>query len=131
MENFALLTVALLFGGMLLFSIGFGAMVFKHLPPDQARPFIRQTFPYFYMFVLAASLVSALALLFVDYKAALAMLFIFATTLPTRQILMPAINVAADNQQKKKVQVPAHYISCDNPQSYCRCGGSSLLIQLK
>lgn len=102
MENFALLTVALLFGGMLLFSIGFGAMVFKHLPPDQARPFIRQTFPYFYMFVLAASLVSALALLFVDYRAALAMLFIFATTLPTRQILMPAINVASDNQQKKR-----------------------------
>jgi hypothetical protein len=40
--------------------------------------------------------------LFVDYKAALAMLFIFATTLPTRQILMPAINFAADNQQKKR-----------------------------
>ena len=105
MENFALLAIAFLFGGMLLFSIGFGAMVFKHLSPDQARPFIRRTFPYFYMFVLAASLVSALALMFVNFWAALAMIFIFATTLPTRQILMPAINVAADNDQKKRFKI--------------------------
>jgi hypothetical protein len=47
MEHFALLAVAFLFGGMLSFSVGFGAMVFKHLSPDQARPFIRQTFPFF------------------------------------------------------------------------------------
>jgi hypothetical protein len=99
------LAIAFLFGGMLLFSVGFGAMVFKHLSPDQARPFIRQTFPYFYMFVLAASLVSALALMFVNFWAALAMIFIFATTLPTRQILMPAINVAADNEQKKRFKI--------------------------
>ena len=104
MEHFALLTAAFLFGGMLLFSVGFGTMVFKHLPPDQARPFIRQTFPYFYIFVLAISLVSALAHLLVDYRAAIAMLFIFATTIPTRQILMPAINTATDNYQKRRFQ---------------------------
>ena len=102
MENFALLAIVFLFGGLLLFSGGFGAMVFKHLSPDQARPFIRQTFPFFYKFVLAASLVSTLALTFVNYQAAFAMVIIFATTLPTRQILMPAINKAADSQQKKK-----------------------------
>ena len=102
MENFALLAIVFLFGGLLLFSGGFGAMVFKHLSPDQARPFIRQTFPFFYKFVLAASLVSTLALTFVNYQAEYAMVLIFATTLPTRQILMPAINRVADSQQKKK-----------------------------
>jgi energy-converting hydrogenase Eha subunit E len=101
MENFALLAVAFLFGGMILFSVGFGSMVFKHLSPNQARPFIRQTLPYLYIFVLAKSLVSIIALVFVDYQATLAMLLIFATALPTRQILMPAINIAADNQQKR------------------------------
>jgi hypothetical protein len=43
--------------------------------------------------------------MFVNFWAALAMIFIFATTLPTRQILMPAINVAADNEQKKRFKI--------------------------
>ena len=125
MEHFALLTAAFLFGGMLLFSVGFGAMVFKHLSPDQARPFIRQTFPYFYIFVLATSLVSTLTHLLVDYRAAISMLFIFATTIPTRQILMPAINTAIDNHQKKRFQY-LHTLSVIITLSHIMIAGAAL-----
>jgi len=51
----SLLTVAMLFGGMFLFSGGFAAFLFRHLPPEGARMLIRKAFPPFYMFVIAAS----------------------------------------------------------------------------
>jgi hypothetical protein len=51
----SLLTVAMLFGGMFLFSGGFAAFLFRHLPPEGARMLIRKAFPPFYMFVIVAS----------------------------------------------------------------------------
>ena len=38
MEFFSLLLVAFLFGGMLLFSLGFGTLAFKFLELATARP---------------------------------------------------------------------------------------------
>ena len=43
----SLLTVAMLFGGMFLFSGGFAAFLFRHLPPEGARMLIRKAFPPF------------------------------------------------------------------------------------
>ena len=43
----ALLTTALLFGGMVLYSFGFAAFLFTALPPDVAGPSIRRAFPLF------------------------------------------------------------------------------------
>ena len=51
MEFISLLLVAFLFGGMLLFSIGFGTLAFKFLEVPTARQFIRNTFPFFYLYV--------------------------------------------------------------------------------
>lgn len=45
-----LLVVAFLFGGMLLFSGGFAAFLFRYLPPQDARMLIRKAFPLFYLF---------------------------------------------------------------------------------
>jgi len=50
-----LLLLAGLFGGMLLFSAGFAAFLFKHLPPTDARMLIRKAFPPFYLFVIVTS----------------------------------------------------------------------------
>ena len=61
MDYLALLLTSFLFGGMLLFSVGFGTLCFKFLEPSVARAFIRKTFPYFYGYVLV---VSALIILF-------------------------------------------------------------------
>ena len=101
MEYITLLLTSFLFGGMLLFSVGFGTLSFKFLESPIARAFIRKTFPYFYGYVL---FVSALIVLFSfnisNLTAALAF-SIFITTIPTSRVLMPAINKATDTKQKR------------------------------
>ena len=96
MEAIALLTSSLLFGGMTLYSFGFAAFVFSALPPDLSGETIRKAFPHFYVFVFATSGISAVVFYFFDLLAAAVMGVISATTIPTRQLLMPAINAASD-----------------------------------
>ena len=101
MDYVALLLTSFLFGGMLLFSVGFGTLCFKFLEPSVARAFIRKTFPYFYGYVLV---VSALVILFGMNISSLitALAFsIFITTIPASMFLMPAINKASDSKNKK------------------------------
>ena len=101
MEYITVLLTSFLFGGMLLFSVGFGTLSFTFLESSIARAFIRKTFPYFYGYVL---FVSALIVLFSfnisNLTAALAF-SIFITTIPTSRVLMPAINKASDTKQKR------------------------------
>ena len=102
MEFITLLLVSFLFGGMLLFSVGFGTLSFKFLEASIARAFIRKTFPYFYGYVLA---VSALIVLFsfnISNLTATLACSIFITTIPASTVLMPAINKASDAKQKRK-----------------------------
>ena len=103
MEQIALLMTSFLFGGMMLFAAGFGPIVLKNLEGDLARLFIRNTFPYFYLFVLVSSFLAAVTV-FVPF-ASMALLAIFFSTIPTRQILMPAINAAADEGDRKKFKL--------------------------
>lgn len=98
----ALLTTAGLFGGMLLFAGGFAAFLFKALPPSEARSLIRKAFPPFYLFVLGASVLAALLAASVDRNAALALTAIALTTVPARQVLMPAINHATDRGLRQR-----------------------------
>jgi hypothetical protein len=96
MSTVAHLVTALLFGGMILFSFGFAAFVFTAFPPHVARTTIRLAFPHFYLFV-ASTAAGAAALLYPsDFFGAILLVTIAATTVPTRQILMPAINRATD-----------------------------------
>ena len=103
MEQIALLMTSFLFGGMMLFAAGFGPIVLKNLEGDLARLFIRNTFPYFYLFVLVSSFLAAVTV-FVPF-ASMALLAIFFSTIPARQILMPAINAAADDGDQKKFKL--------------------------
>lgn len=102
MLTVSLLTTALLFGGMVLYSFGFAAFLFTTLPPETAGPTIRRAFPHFYLFVMVLAAVSALLLWQLDPLAAGIMAAIALTTLPTRQILMPAINRATDTGAKTR-----------------------------
>jgi hypothetical protein len=90
---------------MLLFSVGFGPLVLKNLEGSAARLFIRNTFPHFYLFVLASSFLAAATVFTTTPAASVALLVIFFTTLPARQILMPAINVASDDGDRKKFKI--------------------------
>lgn len=102
MTTLALLTTALLFGGMVLYSFGFAAFLFTALPAETAGPTIRRAFPHFYLFVIAGAALSAALLAPTDLISAAIMAAIALTTIPTRQILMPAINAATDAGNKRR-----------------------------
>lgn len=97
-----LLVVAFLFGGMLLFSGGFAAFLFRYLPPQDARMLIRKAFPLFYLFVIFSSGLSVLLSLRSDTFSAAFMAFVMLSTVAARQLLMPAINRATDLMLKKR-----------------------------
>jgi hypothetical protein len=102
MQMASLLVVALLFGGMLLFSTGFAAFLFKHLPPADVRMLLRKAFPPFYLFVIFSSGLAAALTFIVDPFSATLMAVVALTTIPARQVLMPAINQATDSGLKKR-----------------------------
>ena len=97
-----LLLVALLFGGMLLFSAGFAAFLFRYLPQQDARMLIRKAFPPFYRFVIISSgLVIALSWTSDPFSSAL-MAFVMFTAVAARQLLLPTINHATDMALRKR-----------------------------
>ena len=98
----SILCVASLFGGMLLFAGGFGTLAFRLLDKAAARSLIRNTFPYFYLYVLVNSGLAAVLSLDGSKISFVLLALIFVTTIPNRQILMPAINNAADTGNKKR-----------------------------
>jgi hypothetical protein len=98
----SLLVVALLFGGMLLFSAGFAAFLFKYLPPADVRMLLRKAFPPFYLFVIFSSGLAAALTFDIDPFSATLMAAVMLTTIPARQMLMPAINLATDSGLKKR-----------------------------
>ncbi len=100
MTIFALLIIALLFGGMVLYSFGFAAFLFTALPAEVAGKTLRRAFPHFYLFVLGTAAVAAAAAWPVDRLSALLLAVIALSTWPTRQVLMPAINTATDTGAK-------------------------------
>jgi hypothetical protein len=97
-----ILITALLFGGMLLFSAGFAAFLFKVLPSSEARFLIRQAFPRFHLFVIGSATLASLFCWWIDGKSTLILGAIAISTIPTRQLLMPAINAATDWTQKRR-----------------------------
>lgn len=96
MFELLMLMSALLFGGMVLYSFGFAAFVFSALPAETAGPLIRRAFPHFYLFCLGVALAAAALAFAVDPVSGWILMAIAATTVPARQILMPAINRATD-----------------------------------
>jgi predicted short-subunit dehydrogenase-like oxidoreductase (DUF2520 family) len=100
----ALLVTAWLFGGMLLFAAGFAAFLFKVMPVAEARLLIRKAFPPFYLFVIGAAALAAVLLMLAgtDQPAVVILALIAATTVPTRQMLMPAINRATDRGDRRQ-----------------------------
>lgn len=102
MYELALLVSALLFGGMVLYSFGFAAFVFSALPAETAGPLIRRAFPHFYMFCLIVAALGGVLAFTQDVIAGWILAAIALSTVPTRQVLMPAINSATDSGRKDR-----------------------------
>lgn len=100
MDQLALLSTAILLGGMTFFSFGFAPVLFKQLPIDEVRPLLRGTFPYYYAAVIALAALACGLAAFVSLRAALLLGLITLSTLYARQILMPLINAATDAGHK-------------------------------
>lgn len=100
--SLAVLTTALLFGGMTLYSFGFAAFLFKALPAPAAGAALRQAFPWFYLFVIATAALAAVLWWPHDTAAAALLAAVALSTLPVRQWLMPAINRATDAGQRQR-----------------------------
>ncbi|NHB78361.1 DUF4149 domain-containing protein [Rhodobacter sp. M37P] len=98
----ALLATSLLFGGMVLYSFGFAAFLFTALPANVAGPTIRRAFPHFYLFVMLSAAAAAGLVWAHDALAAGLLALIVVTTIPARQVLMPAINRATDAGAKSR-----------------------------
>jgi hypothetical protein len=96
----ALLTTALLFGGMTLYSFGFAPLVFSALPADVAGKLLRRAFPHYYVFVFVTAAVACLLLWHRDPLASGLMAATALTAGIARQVLMPAINAARDTGTK-------------------------------
>ena len=94
--SLAVLSTALLFGGMTLYSFGFAAFLFSALPAKTAGETLRRAFPWFYAFVIATSVAAALLWWPQNPVFAAVMAAVAITTVPVRQLLMPAINRATD-----------------------------------
>lgn len=98
----AVLTTALLFGGMTLYSFGFAAFLFTALPVETAGSTLRRAFPLFYLFVIATAVLASAFLWSHDAVASALMAVVAITTVPARQSLMPAINRATDRGQRQR-----------------------------
>jgi len=97
-EFAALLLVSALFGGMMLYSFGFAPMVFSALPAEEAGRFIRAAFPWYYLFVIATAGLGGAVLLLLNSQSGALAFAIAVTAIYARQVLMPQINAARDEQ---------------------------------
>lgn len=102
--SLAVLTTALLFGGITLYSFGFAAALFTTLPAASAGTVLRRVFPWFYAFVIVTAALAAGLWWPLDTAKAALMAVVAASTVPTRQWLMPAINRATDAGQRQRFQ---------------------------
>ena len=100
--SLAILSTALLFGGMTLYSFGFAAFVFNALPAQTAGVLLRRAFPWFYAFVIVTATAAALLWWPNDAQYAALLAAVAITTIPARQVLMPAINRATDAGQRTR-----------------------------
>ena len=98
----AVLLTAIVFGGMVLYSFGFAAFLFKTLPAEDVGSILRKAFPVFYVWCIAVALIAAVPLWFVDPLSAWLTITVALTTVPLRQLLMPAINSASDNKDRRR-----------------------------
>lgn len=95
MPPFAL---GVLIGGMGLFSFLIAPMAFRVLSEADAGRFVRNLFPHYYLFVIAASALAAAALVGPAPELAKVMLGAAALGVIARQVLMPRINALRDRQ---------------------------------
>jgi hypothetical protein len=99
MAPVAIVSVALLFGGMAFFAACVAPVAFGRLPPEWAGRFIRGIFPVYYLWVFGTAAAAAVALLPWRPLDAGALALVAGLAAWLRQGLMPRINTLSDAAQ--------------------------------
>lgn len=97
---FIVLALAALFGGMIAFTVLFAPLVFAKLQPATAGRFIRDVFPWYYLYILVLSVVGALGVAATQgFRTQMWLLALVAiSTAYARWHLMPTINRLRDRE---------------------------------
>jgi hypothetical protein len=93
-----LLALGLVLGGMGVFSFMVAPLAFRVLPEDMAGKFVRALFPWYYLFLIVASLLSVIGSVGHGPVASKLMAVVFLLAVFARQWLMPRINALRDRQ---------------------------------
>ena len=89
--------VGILLGSMLFFAVTVAPTVFKSLAEDQAGRFLRAMFPRYYLWGLVITIITAAVALMSDVVLSVVLAVIAVLFLYARQVLMPKINQARDD----------------------------------
>ena len=102
METAYLLTLSILLGGMIAFQVLFAPAVFIKLEMPVARRFIRDFFPYYYLyFAVFSAIGAALTLPYQDARTVILSVCLLGFVV-ARQKLMPMANDASDAGDKTR-----------------------------
>ena len=102
---FANILLSALLGSMVFFSVIVAPNVFITLDSKNSRKFIRSIFPKLYLWGLAISFLCCLILYKYSLKLFVLCSVIFLGFLISKQILVPSINQASDNNKKNKFRL--------------------------
>jgi len=100
---FLLIFVSLLIGSMSFFAATVAPTVFKTLSLETAGIFLRAFFPRYYLWGLALAGIASLIALTVDWFLALTCMVVALLFVGARQVLMPKINQARDDESDGKL----------------------------
>jgi len=91
-------------GIMLFFSFAIAPIIFKSLDEKNARNFIRNIFPYYYLINLTLSILAVICFVMLDlYELSFYLILSVAILFAFSQfVLMPMINKFRDTKQTKK-----------------------------
>ena len=102
---FSNILLSALLGSMVFFSVIVAPNVFITLDSENSRKFIRSMFPKLYLWGLSISFICCLILYKYSLKIFVLCSIIFLGFLISRQILVPHINEASDNNNNKRFRL--------------------------
>lgn len=98
----AVFITALQFGSVTLDSFGFAAFYSTMLPAEMLGLALRRAFPFLYLGVIVSALLASAFLWPHDPLSAGLRALVAISAVPTRQALMPAINLATDRGRRQQ-----------------------------
>jgi hypothetical protein len=103
METLFNLLISIIIGGMVTFQVLFAPLIFVKLETKIARTFIRQFFPFYYIYFGALTLASLVVAVYLNRSAdTIVLAASLLGSIISRQYLMPEANTASDTGNKSR-----------------------------